>query len=255
MPVNLRTLSDRVRQLPLFSGGSGEPVHDFAIRRSKRSRRLSITVHPSGRVEVLAPLRVSDRRITQFVRENGGWISSTQEAFADRFGIKDTTLPRLVEMQGIDLAVPVRYVRQPSDTVVARGRRNLVLRGAIDDEELCRDALKRWLASTAKRELGMRLKLLSLESGLHYDRVQIRSQRTCWGSHSSTGTISLNMSLLFVTAEQLRYLLIHELCHSRHMNHSKRFWRLVERFEPDYKRLDQEMDEARHALPGWFDIY
>ncbi|MEM7279231.1 MAG: SprT family zinc-dependent metalloprotease, partial [Pseudomonadota bacterium] len=208
-----------------------------------------------GRVEVLAPKRASDAQVAAFVAENAAWISQCQEQFLARYGLKDRSLPRSISMPSIDSEVPVRYLRQAKETVSAKGQRALVLSGAIDDEELCRKALKRWLARTAKREFEIRLAALSRETGLQYQRLHVRGQKTCWGSHSSSGTISLNYSLLFVSPEQLRYLLLHELCHGRHMNHSRRFWQLVEQFEPDYKRLDRSMDQARELFPGWLDIF
>ena len=83
----------------------------------------------------------------------------------------------------------------------------------------------------------------------------MRGQRTCWGSHSSTGTISLNYCLLFLDPAHLRYVMIHELCHGRYMNHSTRFWRLVGRFEPDYRRLDKDLNHCWKRIPTWLGIY
>jgi predicted metal-dependent hydrolase len=81
--------------------------------------------------------------------------------------------------------------------------------------------------------------------------VQIRLQRTRWGSCSSSGSISLNASLLFVAPALVRYLFVHELCHLFSMNHSRRFWNAVERFEPDYRALDRKLTAAWALIPLW----
>ena len=81
--------------------------------------------------------------------------------------------------------------------------------------------------------------------------MTVRRQRTRWGSCSSRGTISLNVCLLFQRPEVVRYLMIHELCHRRHMNHSKRFWSLVTSFEPGWKPLDVELLQGWRHVPAW----
>ncbi len=81
--------------------------------------------------------------------------------------------------------------------------------------------------------------------------VQIRLQRTRWGSCASSGTISLNAGLLFLEAPLVRYLFIHELCHLYSLSHSRRFWSVVERFEPEYRALDRRLTEAWAVLPLW----
>ena len=131
----------------------------------------------------------------------------------------------------------------------------VVLRGLTGDDTLCVNALKRWLASVAKAEIRPRLEALSALTDNPFSKMQVRGQRTCWGSHSASGTISVNYCLLFLAPELLRYLLIHELCHARHMNHSARFWRRVGRFEPDFKRLDKDLGESWKQIPAWVGIY
>ena len=79
----------------------------------------------------------------------------------------------------------------------------------------------------------------------------VRRQRTRWGSCSNKGTISLNVCLMFQRPEVVRYLIIHELCHRRHMNHSKRFWSLVASFEPGWKPLDVELLQGWRNVPAW----
>jgi predicted metal-dependent hydrolase len=87
--------------------------------------------------------------------------------------------------------------------------------------------------------------------GVEPGRLQIRCQRTRWGSCSRRGTISLNVCLLFQTPEVLRYLMIHELAHLRHMNHSARFWSDVARHEPDWRALDRELLQGWRRVPSW----
>ena len=85
--------------------------------------------------------------------------------------------------------------------------------------------------------------------------MHVRGQKTCWGSHSSSGTISINYCLLFLEPALVRYLMIHELCHARHMNHSRRFWAHVARFEPDYRKLDRKLSSSWKEIPSWVGIY
>ena len=87
--------------------------------------------------------------------------------------------------------------------------------------------------------------------GLRPKSVQVRLQRTRWGSCSSSGGISLNAGLMFLAPQLVRYLMIHELCHMIALNHSRRFWRAVERFEPAYLDLDKRLGEAWAHIPLW----
>ena len=123
--------------------------------------------------------------------------------------------------------------------------------GRIEDEQRVAKALQRWLADLAQRELGRELSQMAQRCGLQFRRMQIRRQRTRWGSCSASGTISLNMCVLFQDVAVMRYLLIHELSHTQHMNHSRRFWALVESLEPDYRRLDRELVRGWQRVPAW----
>jgi len=112
-------------------------------------------------------------------------------------------------------------------------------------------ALLRWLGGIAAVELGQRLDALSDELGIGYARMHLRRQRTRWGSCSAAGTISLNMCLMFQRPAVVRYLMVHELCHRRHMNHSDRYWRLVESFETEWRALDAELLKGWRHVPAW----
>ncbi len=245
-------------QLSLFSD-TEEPgdTPGFSVRESSRARRLSIKVFPRGRVEVVVPRRTRAKDVQVFVDEHRDWIRKSRESFARVLPPEPFMLPNIVELPAIAQQFRIRYERRSGAKAVSyRCHKNVVvLRGRTNDDKSCVEALKRWLASTAKAEYGPRLKTLSSLTGDPYQAMQVRGQRTCWGSHSSSGTISINYCLLFLEPALLRYLMIHELCHARHMNHSRRFWQRVGRFEPEYRRLDKALSDSWTQIPAWLGIY
>ena len=187
-----------------------------------------------------------------FVQENSGWIAKAQDYYAKRVQHVDA-LPREVALRSVNRVVRIDY--QGSDEGarpgwVDRGDR-LVLRSAEQHPDACWPLLRGWLKLIARDTLVSQLNDLAEVLQLKPQKVQIRLQKSRWGSCSSLGTISLNAALMLQTPEQIRYLLVHELCHLRHMNHSRRFWALVARYEPDYRRHDRALNEAWQQTPLW----
>lgn len=249
-------MTEAAQQLALFANEEPDITSGFSVRQSHRARRLSIKVYPRGRVEVVVPPRTRPATVQAFVRENAEWINNARASFAEIHPPEPFILPNVVELPAIDRRFRVRYERQSTaKTVRYRSTGDVVvLSGRTGDDKLCVAALKRWLASVAKSEFGSPLRKLSNETDNPYKKMHVRGQKTCWGSHSSSGTISINYCLLFLDPPVVRYLMIHELCHARHMNHSKRFWQRVRKFEPDYKRLDKALTDSWSRVPVWVGI-
>jgi predicted metal-dependent hydrolase len=107
------------------------------------------------------------------------------------------------------------------------------------------------LKQRATDELAPRLAAEAARHGFSFSSMSIRMQRTRWGSCSTRGRISLNAGLLFQPEEVVRYLLCHELAHTRHMNHSARFWNCVAQCEPRWKELDAALCRGWKHVPGW----
>jgi predicted metal-dependent hydrolase len=236
--------------------GSADASPDFSVRKSARAKRLSIKVYPRGRVEVVVPKRTRPADVAAFVAESQDWICKARDSFACSHKPEPFALPQHIELPAVGRDITVRYLPKDGRTVRYRFSGNcLTLSGRIDDEKACVAAIRRWLSGLAKAEFAPRLRALSDLIGIDYCRMQVRAQRTCWGSRSSSGTLSLNLCLMFLQPDLMRYLMIHELCHGRHMNHSKRFWRLVGRFEPRYRALDAELTECWQVVPSWLGIY
>lgn len=81
--------------------------------------------------------------------------------------------------------------------------------------------------------------------GIAYGRISMRNQRTRWGSCSSDGNLNFNCRLLYMPLELVDYVVIHELAHRRHMNHSADFWNEVEKYLPDYKERRERLKQYR----------
>jgi predicted metal-dependent hydrolase len=237
-------------QLPLWSEEC--PAHGWAVRESRRARRLAIRVFHTGRVEVVVPRRTSRRAVVQFLDGHREWIESKlaharRHALApEPFPPSKIELPACGRSWRVHLAGGRQRLR-----VQAHAPGILVLSGTSADGSLVRSALRAWLAQQARECLGPALEACAREMQAAYRRIAIRWQRTRWGSCSTRGTISLNGCLLFQAPPVLRYLLIHELAHTRHMNHSRAFWADVARFCPEHAQLDAELLDGWRRVPSW----
>lgn len=160
--------------------------------------------------------------------------------------------PRVIALPAIARSYGVEYRQAATATrVVTNAADALLVCGAIQDGRAVAGALRRWLILLAQIEFSRALRAVARQCDLSFERVQIRRQRTRWGSCSSTGTISLNVCLMFTTPALVRYLFIHELCHTRFMSHCQRFWSLVASLEPAYRQLDRELSGAWQEVPSW----
>jgi predicted metal-dependent hydrolase len=245
-------------QLPLFSEtDEPDPLSGFSVRESHRARRLSIKVYPRGRVEVVVPKKTRPRDVSAFVEAHRDWIQKARASFAEEHPPEPFALPGRVRLPGIDCEFCVRYEAADGSANVRYrvSGSTVILSGCTGDETACVGALKRWLIALAKKEYLPLLRSLSSLTDNPFRKMHVRGQRTCWGSHSSHGTISLNYCLMFLSPAHLRYVMLHELCHARHMNHSQRFWRLVASFEPEYRRLDKELNSSWKYIPTWVGLY
>lgn len=236
-------------QMPLWS--SRDPEHGWHVRISRRARRMSMRVFPGGRVEVVVPPGVGIPAVERFVSQNREWAERRAREFAMLAPHARERRPQRIELALLGRGWTVQYHPAPRAGCSDAGDDSLIVRTAsATDAEVSR-VLVRWLSAVASTELGARLDALAVETGIDYARMMLRRQRTRWGSCSSTGSISLNLCLMFQPPEVVRYLMIHELCHRRHMNHSARYWRLVESFEPDWRSLDAELLKGWRRVPAW----
>jgi predicted metal-dependent hydrolase len=239
--------------------GSGEnadspPDAALRIRVSPRARRLAVRVYPDARVEVIVPPRVRPREVEQFLAAHREWIDDKRA-----LALRNRPAPEAFPPAKITFAL----TRESWRLHLAGGQGRLRLRegsGASDgllevrgtgSAIALRTALRAWLLKAAERRLAPRVAALAATTGVRFARVSIRRQRSRWGSCSARGTISLNACLLFQRAEVVDYLIVHELTHVKHMNHSARFWQAVEEQCANWRALDRELVQGWRHVPRW----
>jgi predicted metal-dependent hydrolase len=195
------------------------------VRRSARARRVRVNVHTHTGVEVVLPARAPERAAAAAVSELRPWIErrlAEAQDVLDRVAARAGTLPYL--------GTTLELVAQPGRTRVHRhGDRLLVPDGDA------RAALERFYRRAARAEITPRLDRATALAGSAYTGLDIRAQRTRWASCSASGHMSFNWRLLLAPERVLEYVVWHEVCHLRVLDHSPRFWALLERHWPDYR--------------------
>ena len=221
------------------------------VRISRRARRMSMRVFPGGRVEVVVPPGAGVPAIERFVARHRDWAERRARELLKLAPKAAERQPRNIELALLGRSWTVDYVPGRRARAEAVGDASIRVHAPQPDGRHASDALVPWLTRLAHVELSARLHPLAREIGIDYGRMVVRRQRTRWGSCSTRGTISLNVCLMFQRPDVVRYLMIHELCHRRHMDHSRRFWSLVASFEPGWKPLDVELLQGWRHVPAW----
>jgi predicted metal-dependent hydrolase len=238
-------------QLSLWSD-TDSAEQDWTVRISRRARRLSVRVHLTGRVEVVVPPRTSARTVARFVGQHRDWIVWRRAEARRNAPPVEPFPPRVIDLAACSERWRLHLAGGsglPRMTEAAAGL--LTVSGDVTNAAPVRRELQEWLITRARAVLEARLSELARSLGFEYRRVTVRRQRSRWGSCSVRGTISLNCCLLFQRPEVVRYLLIHELAHTVHMNHSARFWRTVVAHAPDCRQLDRELLGGWRRVPSW----
>jgi len=208
------------------------PVTEYTLRRSPRARRVRVSVDGAGAVQVTLPRRASKREADEAVRELAGWIERRRRALA-RAAAEVARTPGTVPYLGRELRLVPQHGRTRAHR---RGHELLVPAGdRRDDSPDAEGAIERWYRRAARAEIGPRLDAAVARAGVAYTGLTIRGQRTRWASCSAAGAMSFNWRLLLAPEPVLDYVVEHEVCHLEVMDHSPRFWRLLESRVPAWR--------------------
>lgn len=200
----------------------------YELVRSKR-KTLALSLDRDGRLTVRAPLRLPLGQIDAFVREKWPWVEKTRSKLSalpppmPKLTLTDgATFPYRGQTLTLRLADVKRVTREDQTLLVPRGATNLA-------------PVLRWVEGTARAVFAEQVDALAQRLSLRPATLRLSRAKGRWGSMSSRGTLSLNLALILCPPETLTYVIVHELCHIPHPNHSNQFWAAVERCLPDYR--------------------
>jgi predicted metal-dependent hydrolase len=219
------------------------------LRRNRRSKYVRLKVHPPGQVEVVVPHDFDERALPEILAQHTAWVEERLLDVSTQHH-EPLTPPQVLDLQAIDEQWQLHYLPRGGSRNSCRQMPGGILQVSASNNEQGRELLKRWLARRAKQQLIPWLQQTSEELALPFSGVSIRGQRTRWGSCSAKGHINLNYALLFLPPDLVRYLFVHELCHTVHLNHSRRYWALVESKEPHYRAYEKGLKQASQQVPA-----
>ena len=213
---------------------SNDKKHPYRIVLSKRAKYVRIKLSSHGDLSVVAPCGVQTRHAHEFLLSRADWVEKHLKDLPEK---KPAQCPDELTLQLLNERWTIDYIRTEAPDIrlqeSAQGRLSIL--GNTTDPGLVRQVILMWCKQKAGKILNPMLQQCAEKYGFHYRRLSIRAQKTRWGSCSSQKNINLNCKLLFFPEHIVRYVMIHELCHTIEMNHSARFWSLVEECDPDYK--------------------
>ena len=229
----------------------------YSVRESARARHVNLKISVQHGLEIVVPRGFDRARIPPILERKREWIRNAR-ARIDRQRrnagpVTRITKPERIELPALGESWRVEYVTLPSNSVVLRqiAPDTIRLSGAVASHSACRMVFRRWLQDKACALFSPMLADLDRETGLSFSNMTIRCQTTRWASCSQHHCVSLNLKLLFLPLFQVRHILVHELCHTRHLNHGPAFWDLVTRLDPASPEARDAIRVAWRNLPAW----
>jgi predicted metal-dependent hydrolase len=216
----------------------------YEVRRSQEATKPRIDVDIDG-VRVVVPDQ-STADPEELLLENGNWVVEKRSKF-ERF--RDQIPDRAFE-EGETFP----YQGEPHEIVIESRSASQVVDGEfrLAEHHVEQTSVKRALESLYRRKarewFERRADHHSERMGIEYEKIEIRNQRTKWGSCSSNGTLGLNWRLMMAPSEVANYIVVHELAHLREPNHSDAFWSLVAEYEPNYENLGEWLKQNSAKL-------
>ncbi len=227
------------------------------IVRSKR-KTVCLSINQDGSVTVKAPLRYpTDKEIASFVEQKIDWVIKQRDIQQDREDM------RLVRRFETDYSFP--YLGEERLVEMQRGKKNqfsyengrIIIKtpqyDALEKDyeaeeneaiiEKLRNDLKKWYKKQAAAYITKRVEYYKDIVGVTVNSVSIKSRKSQWGSCDSNGDITFSWRLVMARPDAIDYVVIHELCHRKHMDHSRDFWNQVQKYMPDFKAQTQWLEE------------
>ena len=221
---------------------------EIKIRKNKFARSVKLSVSVDGSLRASIPYYSPEfavRRLVNGSRDEIRKMLATHNAknsYQDGDLIGKTHTLFLRKFSGEEIKIS-----NEGNQILVQIPQELAFENPLVQSEV-RKTVSKILRKQAKAYLPRRIDFLAEKYGFSFEKLRFSHTGTRWGSCSSSGTISLNIALMNLPHHLIDYVIIHELCHTRQMNHSSKFWQEVEKYCPDYKKYVQEIKQFSPSI-------
>jgi len=216
---------------------------EYSVRKSKRAKRISMKIDPNKGLEVVFPVGIKRAPSAEdILKQNSAWVIEMMGKMQERL---ETRFQRQYEQGEIFRFLSddhtLNIIQKTNGNSITISLTETTLDVSIPpiitpkDTQTIQMAVEKFYRQQAKAYLPDRTYEIAGILGYEVNRVVIKNQKTRWGSCSTNHNINLNLRLMMTPPDAIDYIIIHELCHLTHMNHSKAFWDLVGVYCPRYK--------------------
>jgi putative zinc protease len=221
---------------------------EIKIRKNKLARSVKLSVGVDGSLRASIPYYSPEFAVRRLVNGNRDEIRkmlathNAKNSYQDGDLIGKTHTLFLRKFSGEEIKIS-----NEGNQILVQIPQELAFENPLVQSEI-RKTVSKILRKQAKAYLPRRIDFLAEKYGFSFEKLRFSHTGTRWGSCSSSGTISLNIALMNLPHHLIDYVIIHELCHTRQMNHSSKFWQEVEKYCPDYKKYVQEIKQFSPSI-------
>lgn len=205
----------------------------YTHKKISRSRSIKISVKPTGEIVVTSPNYTPKFVINQFVKHHEQWIETQlQKIKNQKKKLKEHENQILLFGKAMNIKTQIDPTKKIGITIDG----DFMHVNPIENtQKSVHKAIDRFLKGRAEQYIIETVLIFAKQMNTTYNNVSFKAQSTRWGSCSSKGNLNFNWKLIHTPKEVINYVIIHELAHRTHMNHSVEFWKLVEQFDPEYR--------------------
>jgi len=209
----------------------------YRLKQSQRTRGIRLEIRSETGLTVVVPRKYTQQQVLDILRQKAGWIlrhlSTGKPVQMPLFTPEAGHGDRLFFM-GRNIELAINQGGSTYSSAVLNGNKLMVSTGARNGA--IPKILEKWYRQQAALIFKQKADSYKELMGVRYNTIFIRGQKTRWGSCSPAGNLTLNWKLLMAPEDVVDYVVIHELAHLKHMNHSKKFWTIVDQYCPNWKK-------------------
>lgn len=223
---------------------------EYEINKGKR-KNIYLQIK-NGKVIVKVPYYVTNKQIEEIVYKKSNWIKKSLEKYNQKNNeLKKYQEGEIYKILGKEYILKINY-EETNQIKVDITDCNIIINLPFTYKmepnlsNKIEKIINKMYMQIIQKQLDYTMKKVTNMVGLAPKKYSVIDMKSAWGSCSSTKNISIALKLIEYSPKAFEYVVLHEVCHLKHMNHSKQFWQMVEGYMPDYKKYKKELNSSKY---------